>query len=118
MLLIDYNRQIKDDTLLPVGRLREGVAQMRRANVIVFTKCPSEVTPIMRRILQKDVRLKPYQSLFFTTLDHGNIEPVFSAPKLEKSFADIGIYALDDISSIILTSFHRKLNKKEIKLEI
>lgn len=43
-------------------------------------------------------------------LRHGN-------PKLEKSFADIGIYALDDISSIILTSFHRKLNKKEIKLE-
>jgi hypothetical protein len=43
-------------------------------------------------------------------LRHGN-------PKLEKSFAEIGIYALDDISSIILTSFHRKLNKKEIKLE-
>ena len=82
MLLIDYNRQLKDDTLLPVGRLREGIAQMRRANVIVFTKCPHEVTPIMRRILQKDVRLKPYQSLFFTTLEHGNIEPVFSAPKL------------------------------------
>lgn len=43
-------------------------------------------------------------------LRHGN-------PKLEESFAEIGIYALDDISSIILTSFHRKLNKKEIMLD-
>ncbi len=43
-------------------------------------------------------------------LRHGN-------PKLEKSFDEIGIYALDDISSIIITSFHRKLNKKEIKLD-
>jgi tetraacyldisaccharide 4'-kinase len=94
MLLIDYNRQLKDDTLLPAGCLREGMAQMRRANVIVFTKCPNEVTPIMRRILQKDVRLKPYQSLFFTTLDHGNIEPVFSAPKLDKSFYTEKSYAI------------------------
>ena len=64
--------RLKNDTLLPAGRLREGTAQMRRANVIVFTKCPNEVTPIMRRILQKDVGLKPYQSLFFTT--HWNMK--------------------------------------------
>ncbi len=57
ILLIDYTRPIKEDSLLPVGRLREGVSQMRRANVIIFTKCPDEVTPIMRRILQKDVGL-------------------------------------------------------------
>ncbi|MDX1284351.1 MAG: tetraacyldisaccharide 4'-kinase, partial [Draconibacterium sp.] len=58
ILLIDYNRQIKGDRLLPLGRLREGVYQMRRANFIIFTKCPDEVTPIMRRILQKDVYLR------------------------------------------------------------
>jgi len=98
ILLIDYNRQIKDDNLLPAGRLREGIAQMRRANVIVFTKCPNEVTPIMRRILQKDVRLKPYQSLFFTTLNHGNIEPVFSEIKLNDSF-----YTEKSHSLLILT---------------
>jgi len=98
ILLIDYNRQIKEDMLLPAGRLRERVVQMRRANIIVFTKCPNEVTPIMRRILQKDVRLKPYQSLFFTALDHGKIAPVFSGPKLEKSF-----YTEKNYSMLILT---------------
>ncbi len=86
ILLIDYNRQIKEDTLLPVGRLREGVAQMRRANIIVFTKCPDEITPIMRRILMKDVGLKPYQKLFFTALEYQKLEPVFSAKKLGGDF--------------------------------
>ena len=86
ILLIDYNRPIKKDHLLPFGRLREGVSQMRRANIVVFTKCPDEVTPIMRRILQKDIGLLPYQSLFFTALDYEKLKPVFTAKKLDKTF--------------------------------
>ncbi|MFW5831389.1 MAG: tetraacyldisaccharide 4'-kinase, partial [Prolixibacteraceae bacterium] len=83
ILLIDYNRHIKEDSLLPAGRLREPAAQMRRANVIIFTKCPGEITPIMRRVMQKEVRLKPYQELFFTTLEYDRIIPVFSGSGIE-----------------------------------
>ncbi len=119
ILLIDYNRQLKEDSLLPVGRLREGMAQMRRANIIVFTKCPNEVTPIMRRILQKDVRLKPYQSLFFTSLYNGSLVPVFSAPKLDKSFYTEKSYSLLVLTGIAapnliftyLKQFSRKIEK-------
>jgi len=119
ILLIDYNRQIKEDTLLPAGRLREGVSQMRRANIIVFTKCPNEVTPIMRRILQKDVRLKPYQSLFFTALSHGEIEPVFSAPKPDKSFyteKSYSLLVLTGIASPNLIYTHLKQFSKKVEM--
>jgi tetraacyldisaccharide 4'-kinase len=85
ILLIDYNRPLKDDMLLPAGRLREGKAQIRRANVIIFTKCPGEITPIMRRIMQKEVRLKPYQELYFTTLEYEPLRPVFSAPDIDNN---------------------------------
>jgi hypothetical protein len=37
--------------------------------------------------------------------------------KLVKYFNNLGIYHPDDMSSIIITSFHRHLNKKDIKLE-
>ena len=94
ILLIDYNRQIKEDTLLPAGRLREGAGQMRRANIIIFTKCPGEITPIMRRILSKEVGLKPYQELFFTTFEYGQIQPVFTGKKLGKDFYEEHSYAL------------------------
>jgi tetraacyldisaccharide 4'-kinase len=73
--------------LLPAGRLRESASQMKRANVIIFTKCPpAEVTPIMRRILQMEVKLKPYQELFFTTFEYGKIKPVFSGIRLKVIF--------------------------------
>lgn len=86
ILLIDYNRPVKEDHLLPMGWLREKPAQMRRANIIIFTKCPAEVTPIMQRILQKDVVLRPYQSMFFTTLEYGKLNPVFKAKPLDNAF--------------------------------
>lgn len=87
ILLIDYNRPIKKDSLLPAGRLRERIAQMRRANIIIITKCPDDLTPIMRRIFQKDVGLKPYQKLFFTAMKYEMPEPVFSGkPLTEPSF--------------------------------
>ena len=86
ILLIDYNRPVKEDKLLPAGRLRERISQMRRANIIVITKCPEEVTPIMQRIMQKNVNLKPYQELFFTKLKYGNLQPVFDAPDINPAF--------------------------------
>jgi len=87
ILLIDFNRPIDKDSLMPGGRLRESKWQMRRANVIIYTKCPQEISPITRRILMKDVNLRPYQNLFFTTMIYQPLTPVFpeqaiATPKL------------------------------------
>ena len=74
ILLIDYNRPVTADKLLPVGRLRESAGQIRRANIIIFTKCPeNEVTPIMKRIIKKDILLKPYQDIIFYTFSNEKI---------------------------------------------
>ena len=77
ILLIDFNRPIDKDRLMPVGRLREAKWQMRRANLIIYTKCPQEISPITRRIIMKDVFLRPYQNLFFTTMVYQPLTPVF-----------------------------------------
>lgn len=77
IVLIDYNKPLKEDYLLPLGRLRENPSQLRRANMILVTKCPDEVTPITRRIMAKDVYLFPYQELHFTKLEYGPLAGVF-----------------------------------------
>lgn len=100
ILLIDYNRPLKEDMLLPAGRLREGKAQIRRANVIIFTKCPGEITPIMRRIMQKEVRLKPYQELYFTTLEYETLRPVFSAPEINPELLQKKRYSILAVAGI------------------
>ncbi|MGQ8338064.1 tetraacyldisaccharide 4'-kinase [Sunxiuqinia sp. A32] len=87
ILLIDYNRPINEDHLLPLGRLRERKYQRRRANVIIYTKCPDEITPITRRIIMKDVNLRPYQSLYFTRMEYGTPLPVF--PEMATNIPDL-----------------------------
>jgi tetraacyldisaccharide 4'-kinase len=72
ILLTDYHRLICDDALLPAGRLREPASGKARANMVVVTKCPPDIKPIHFRILQKSLRLYPYQKLFFSTLRYGS----------------------------------------------
>lgn len=78
IVLIDYNRPIHEDLLLPAGRLRESVHALKRADYIIITKCPSNMQPIERRILYKHLKIKPYQQLFFTRLEYGEIHNLFS----------------------------------------
>ncbi|HBL76328.1 MAG: tetraacyldisaccharide 4'-kinase [Bacteroidetes bacterium GWF2_42_66] len=77
ILLVDSNRPITEDKLLPYGRLREGKTQVRRASMIIYTKCPREVKPITRRIIMQSVNLRPYQNLYFTAMEYGLLTPVF-----------------------------------------
>lgn len=44
ILLTDYNCIFNDDHLLPYGRLREPAIGARRANLIVVTKCPPDIS--------------------------------------------------------------------------
>ena len=77
ILLIDFNRPIWEDRLLPAGRLREQAYERRRANIILITKCPDRLRPIERRLIVKDLKLYPFQHLFFTKLKYGDPKPVF-----------------------------------------
>lgn len=77
ILLVDYHRLIIYDKLLPAGRLREPLSGKRRADFVIVTKCPAELNPMDIRVLTKAMSLYPYQELFFTTMEYGELYPLF-----------------------------------------
>lgn len=77
ILLTNYRRMIYEDKMLPVGRLRESVAEKARANFVIVTKCPDDLKPIDYRLLSKHLDLYPYQNIYFTGLRYDRLEPVF-----------------------------------------
>lgn len=97
ILLINYNKPIKDDYILPIGMLREPVHNSSRADIIIYTKCPEKITPIERRIIQQDIKLKPYQHLFFSKIVYEEIIPLF------KEYKDITIQDLKQLKVLLFT---------------
>jgi tetraacyldisaccharide 4'-kinase len=77
ILLTDYNRPFYKDKLLPVGFLREPKGNMRRANAIIVTKCEEGLRPIDFRIIESEMKLHPYQHIYFTRVTYGEMQPVF-----------------------------------------
>ncbi|MCX6333092.1 MAG: tetraacyldisaccharide 4'-kinase [Bacteroidia bacterium] len=74
ILLSDFERLMIRDKMLPYGNLRESVSNMSRADIILITKSPENISPIQRRIIVKDINKRPYQNLYFTTVKY--IAPV------------------------------------------
>ena len=102
ILLVDYHRLIIYDKLLPAGRLREPLKEKNRADIVIITKCPKDLKPMAFRVLTKQMKLFPYQQLFFTTLDYEQLQPVFpetgKAPDLG-SLANRHVLLLTGIAS-------------------
>jgi tetraacyldisaccharide 4'-kinase len=89
MLLIDYNRPIGKDCLLPLGRLRDRKNQLHRADLVFITKCPPQLTPIEQRIIVKNMRLYPYQQLYLTTFAYAAPQAVFEEQEQPSSGENI-----------------------------
>ncbi len=87
ILLVDYHRLIIYDELLPAGRLREPLSGKNRADIVIITKCPSDLKPMEFRVITKAMNLFPYQQLYFTTLEYDNLRH-FELRK-ERSLTDI-----------------------------
>ena len=79
ILLVDYHRSIIFDKLIPAGRLREPLKGKDRADIVIVTKCPKDLKPMEFRVLTKQMNLYPYQQLYFTTLDYGQLKRVFQS---------------------------------------
>jgi tetraacyldisaccharide 4'-kinase len=84
ILLSDFDRLMIHDQMLPYGNLRESIANMKRADIIMITKSPETITPIQRRLIVKEIQKAPYQELFFTSITYKTPLPVFDDVKAEK----------------------------------
>lgn len=77
ILLVDYHRLVIYDKLLPAGRLREPLSGKQRADFVIVTKCPEDLKPMDIRVLTKAMNLFPYQELFFTTMEYGDLYSLY-----------------------------------------
>ncbi|PJB13561.1 MAG: tetraacyldisaccharide 4'-kinase [Flavobacteriales bacterium CG_4_9_14_3_um_filter_40_17] len=72
VLLTAYGDIFNDDFLLPAGNLRESGRGATRADVIVVTKCPVQLSETEKKSIERKVNPLPHQKLFFTAISYGS----------------------------------------------
>lgn len=77
IVLVDFNRPVYEDRLLPYGRLRDLPSRLYKADVVIVTKCPPELDSWSRQEMRRKLNLRPEQKLFFTYVKYAAPEPVF-----------------------------------------
>ncbi len=65
LLLTTYDKPFTRDYILPVGNLRELSEGASRADAILVTKCPKNITEADKAAFREDLKLGRHQSLFF-----------------------------------------------------
>ena len=81
ILLMDYNRPCYEDKLMPLGTLREPSTSITRSDIVVVTKCPTDLTAMDIRMMKKNLDQymfpPPSQQLFFSNIRYADPVPVF-----------------------------------------
>jgi tetraacyldisaccharide 4'-kinase len=70
ILLTDYNKLYTRDELIPAGSLREPIAGAARAQFIIVTKCPPNLTAQQRETIKQELKPLSNQKLFFSYLQY------------------------------------------------
>ncbi|MEM9686975.1 MAG: tetraacyldisaccharide 4'-kinase [Bacteroidota bacterium] len=68
ILLTTYANMYVDDLLFPAGNLRDAKRQAKRADSIVITKCPPQLSEREKLNIKARIHPKPHQEVFFTSI--------------------------------------------------
>ncbi len=100
ILLIDYTNPVFSDCLLPYGNLREKTHELKRAHIVIVTKTPENIKPIEKKIFSEELKLYPYQFLYFTSFSYEEPKPVF---KKNKQRITYDFFKNPHVSILVLT---------------
>lgn len=81
ILLTEYDNLFTRDEVLPAGWLRESKKNYHRADIIVITKCPAELSGMEKLKIKGEIHPYPYQHVFFSTIEYGDLYPLFKDVK-------------------------------------
>lgn len=71
IVLTDFKNLYINDYLLPIGSLREYRAGIKRADIIIVTKCPKILVPLERKRLVNELKPLPHQKVYFSYIRYG-----------------------------------------------
>ncbi|MEM9650127.1 MAG: tetraacyldisaccharide 4'-kinase [Bacteroidota bacterium] len=79
ILLTTYDKLYVDDWYLPTGNLRDSKRESRRADLIVITKCPHQLSAREKANIELKLKPRKHQKLLFGYLEYGELKGTLGA---------------------------------------
>jgi tetraacyldisaccharide 4'-kinase len=70
---------------MPYGNLRENGNNRKRADLILVTKTPEEITESSTAVIMKELKPHQHQKIFFTSISYRDLTPLFES-SISKSY--------------------------------
>lgn len=78
IILTEYKNLYTRDFMLPAGDLRDVKASMKRAHIIVVTKCKTDLTEVEKNSIIKEINPADGQQVFFSEIIYGQPYHLFN----------------------------------------
>ncbi|MFT7268514.1 MAG: tetraacyldisaccharide 4'-kinase [Roseivirga sp.] len=89
IMLSDYNHPFYQDFILPTGELREGRKGVQRADCVIITKCPKDLSDSEKGDINASVRhYGGNKTVFFSHIKYGQRLPVLKNNRVTTSSID------------------------------
>ena len=114
LLLFDYNRVKEPHLLLPAGNLREPFSGRKRADTIIITKCPGQLTAHEQTVILDRIKPFTHQQVFFTSINYQLLQTLKGEIADIKLTADTTIFLLTGIANAHPLVQHLKIYTQQI----
>jgi tetraacyldisaccharide 4'-kinase len=81
IMLTDYSKLYSKDFIVPTGSLREFKGGVKRADIIIVTKCPPILLSIEKKRVLSEIKPKEHQTVYFSFIKYGDFMPLHSESK-------------------------------------
>lgn len=99
IVLTTYNQPYFNDILLPTGNLREPRSGAKRADIIVITKCPNNLSETQKQLYINKINPKSYQHVFFSRISYSDFVITESIKKQLSEFKNAALSVVTGIAN-------------------
>lgn len=126
ILLTDYNHLFTQDYILPFGNLREPSFGKKRANVIIVTKCPDDISEIAMQNIRKELNVDVpvfFSKIVYDTFLWNNNQKIKIEEVQESKLIVAGIanptsfinFLKKDTDDVLLFPDHHSFSEKDVE---
>lgn len=103
ILMTTYKKPFFNDYLLPFGTLRENTNALSRTDIVVMSKCPSNINPTVKKFITSKMHLFAHQNLYFSTIKYHKCTSIIDSNIITdiKNYSILLVTAISDATPVI-----------------